>query len=71
MVACYRHSGIREGTKRTKRKKPAFFNALLLTISMPRTGCHNLYGRTFLSGTEKCRVIKYTVYRLYALKDPT
>ena len=32
VYACARHSGIGEGAKRTKLKKPAFFNDLLLTI---------------------------------------
>ena len=42
MVACYEHSGIGEGAKRTTRKKPAFFinYALLLTNWMPRTLYH-------------------------------
>ena len=29
---CARHSSVGEGAKRTKLKKPCFFNALLLTI---------------------------------------
>ena len=32
VYACARHSGIGEGAKRTKLKKPCFFNALLLTM---------------------------------------
>ena len=31
VYACARHSSIGEGAKRTKLKKPCFFNALLLT----------------------------------------
>ena len=68
MVACSRHSGIGECTKR-KKNYPAFFNALFLTILRPTTGYHKLYSCTFLSRTVKCRVM-YTLYRLYALEDP-
>ena len=32
VYACARHSSIGEGAKRTKLKKPCFFNALLPTI---------------------------------------
>ena len=64
LLQTFRYWGMHKEKTKT-RKNPAFFNALLLTICVRRTGYHKLYSCTFLTGTVKCRVI-YTLYKLYA-----
>ena len=70
VYACARHSGIGKGAKRTKLKKPLLFLMLYFSLSEYLEWVIISY-IAVLSYLEqsKGRVI-YTLYRLYALRDP-